>query len=141
VTRRLTLPATPVLTTIAAIALVLAACGGDDGGGSDGGGNGGDPARTIAVTATEYQFIAEAGIEIAAGETIEFAVSNEGEVTHEMQVLTGDAKTLGRTPEIPPSQQATVTVTFEEAGVFQVICDIDDHLSRGQRAQFEVTDS
>ncbi|MDX2380284.1 MAG: cupredoxin domain-containing protein [Acidimicrobiia bacterium] len=136
-TTRLTPPGISVLSTIAAIALVLAGCGGGD----DGGGNGGDPARTIAVSATEYQFIAEAGIEIAAGETIEFEVTNDGEVTHEMQVLTSDAKTLGQTPEIPPSQQATVTVTFEEAGVFQVICDIDDHLSRGQRAQFEVTDA
>jgi plastocyanin len=33
-----------------------------------------------------------------------------------------------------------VTVTFEEAGIYQVICDIDDHLSRGQQARFEVTE-
>ncbi len=135
VTRQLTRSALVLLSTIAVIALLGCGGGGDDESGGD------EPARTIAISATEYQFSAEAGISIAAGETIEFEVTNDGEVTHEMQVLTGDAKTLGRTPEIPPSQQGTVTVTFEEAGVYQVICDIDDHLSRGQRAQFEVTDS
>lgn len=136
-TRRLTRTTITLLSTVAAVALVATGCGGSDGDGD----GGGEPDRSIAITATEYEFGAEAGIEIVAGETIEFEVTNVGEVTHEMQVLTGDAKTLGRTPEISPSQSGTVTVTFEEPGVYQVICDIDDHLSRGQRAQFEVTDS
>ena len=122
---------------MAAVALVASGCGGSDGDGD----GGGEADRSIAVTATEYDFNAEAGIEIVAGETIEFEVTNVGDVTHEMQVLTGDAKTLGRTPEIAPSQSGTVTVTFDEPGVYQVICDIDDHLSRGQRAEFQVADS
>jgi uncharacterized cupredoxin-like copper-binding protein len=29
-------------------------------------------------------------------------------------------------------------VTFENAGVYTVICDIDDHRSRGQQAEFTV---
>lgn len=122
---------------MAAVALVASGCGGSDGDGD----GGGEADRSIAVTATEYEFNAEAGIEIVAGETIEFEVTNVGAVAHEMQVLTGDAKTLGRTPEIAPSQSGTVTVTFDEPGVYQVICDIDDHLSRGQRAEFQVADS
>jgi plastocyanin len=31
-----------------------------------------------------------------------------------------------------------VTVTFEEAGNYRLICDIDDHLSRGQSATVTV---
>jgi uncharacterized cupredoxin-like copper-binding protein len=38
-----------------------------------------------------------------------------------------------------PGSADTVTVTFDEAGSYQIICDVDDHLSRGQRAVFEVT--
>ena len=136
-TRRLTRSTIALLSTVAAVALVASGCGGSDGDGD----GGGEADRSIAVTATEYDFNAEAGIEIVAGETIEFEVTNVGDVTHEMQVLTGDAKTLGRTPEIAPSQSGTVTVTFDEPGVYQVICDIDDHLSRGQRAEFQVADS
>jgi plastocyanin len=123
------------------VAMLAVGCGGGDGGDGDGGGDGEEADRAIAVTATEYRFNAEAGIEIVSGETIEFEVTNVGEVTHEMQVLTGDGKELGRTGEIEPSQSDSVTVTFEEAGVYQVICDIDDHLSRGQQAKFEVAES
>jgi plastocyanin len=123
------------------VAMLAVGCGGGDVGDGDGGGDGEEADRAIAVTATEYRFNAEAGIEIVSGETIEFEVTNVGEVTHEMQVLTGDGKELGRTGEIEPSQSDSVTVTFEEAGVYQVICDIDDHLSRGQQAKFEVAES
>lgn len=124
------------------VAMLAVGCGGGGGDGGDGdGGDGEEADRAIAVTATEYRFNAEAGIEIVSGETIEFEVTNVGEVTHEMQVLTGDGKELGRTGEIEPSQSDSVTVTFEEAGVYQVICDIDDHLSRGQQAKFEVAES
>ena len=129
---------TTLMATAAIVAMLAVGCGGGD---DDDGGRGGEEAdRSIAVTATEYRFDAEAGIEIVSGETIEFGVTNIGEVTHEMQVLTGDGKELGRTGEIEPSQSDSVTVTFEEAGVYQVICDIDDHLSRGQQARFEVTE-
>ena len=133
-------PGTPttLLATAAIVAVLAVGCGG--GGDDDGGGDAEEPDRSIAVTATEYRFDAEAGIEIVSGETIEFGVTNIGEVTHEMQVLTGDGKELGRTGEIEPSQSDSVTVTFEEAGVYQVICDIDDHLSRGQQARFDVTE-
>lgn len=124
------------MATAAAVAILAVGCGG-----GDDGGDAAEPGRRIAVTATEYQFNAEAGIEIVSGETIEFDVTNIGEVTHEMQVLTGEGNELGRTGEIEPSQSDSVTVTFEEAGVYQVICDIDDHLSRGQQAKFEVAES
>lgn len=131
-------PGTPttLMATAAIVAMLAVGCGGGD----DDGGDAEEADRSIAVTATEYRFDAEAGIEIVSGETIEFDVTNMGEVTHEMQVLTGEGKELGRTGEIEPSQSDSVTVTFEEAGVYQVICDIDDHLSRGQQARFEVTE-
>jgi hypothetical protein len=86
--------------TLMAAAVVVAMLAVGCGGGDDDGGDAEEADRSIAVTATEYRFDAEAGIEIVSGETIEFDVTNMGEVTHEMQVLTGEGKELGRTGEI-----------------------------------------
>lgn len=121
------------IAAIAALAIGLTACGDDDGNGSDGA-----PARVIEITANEYDFEAPAGISIAAGDTITFRVTNVGELNHELQVVTGENRVLGKTIEITPGDTDDVTVTFEEAGVYQVYCDIDDHFSRGQRASITV---
>ncbi|MGI9646692.1 MAG: cupredoxin domain-containing protein [Ilumatobacteraceae bacterium] len=130
--RRLRLAAGPAITAV----LLLAACGEDDGSATTAKG----PTRTVEIVATEYAFAGDPGDAIVAGETIRFAVSNGGELIHEMQVLDGDGKLLDRTAEIPPGGRDEVTVTFEEPGVYQVICDVDDHLSRGQQARFDVAE-
>lgn len=124
------------LRTVAPFVLVLAAVGcGDD---SDGGGGDTGDARVVEITAVEYAFEASESITIATGDTITFRVTNEGELDHELQVLTDANRRLGQTERIEPGATDEVTVTFEEAGVYQVICDIDDHFTRGQRAQFTV---
>ena len=97
-------------------------------------------ARDVAITATEYQFVGEEDPLLMAGETIRFVVTNEGELTHEMLILDADGKLLAQSPEIPPGETGTVTVTFESDGVYQAICDIDDHLTRGQQVQFSVAE-
>jgi plastocyanin len=95
------------------------------------------PARTVEVTATEYEFNGDSGV-IAAGDTIEFAVENVGQLDHSLEVLTSSGSSLGRTERIPPGSTASVTVAFDEAGVYRLICDVDDHLSRGQTASITV---
>ena len=122
------------LGTITFSLLALAGCGGDS---SDDTSEAVE-ARDVAITATEYQFLGEEDPKLLVGETIRFVVTNEGELTHEMQVLDADGKLLSRSAEIPPGETGSVTVTFQSEGVFQAICDIDDHLSRGQRVQFAV---
>jgi plastocyanin len=115
-------------------ALLLAACSGggsDDASGADG------PARTIAVTATEYAFSGDPGT-ITAGDTIEFSLENAGQLDHLLEVLTSDGGSLGRTERIGPGETSSVTVTFEEGGTYRLICDVDDHLSRGQSASITV---
>ena len=118
----------------ACVVMTLAACGSSDPEGAD------RPARTISIRASEFRFEGDGGISITAGESITFDVRNTGELIHELQVLDADGQRLGQTGEIPPGAKREVTVRFESPGVYQVICDIDDHLSLGQRAQFEVTD-
>jgi plastocyanin len=124
------------LAFIAACALaVVVSCGADDSSGADGG-----EARTVQISAVEYAFNASESITIEAGDTIEFVVSNDGTIDHEMEVLTEANRRLGETDRISPGGSDSVTVTFEEPGVYRVICDIDDHRSRGQQAEFTVAD-
>ncbi|HUV18973.1 MAG TPA: cupredoxin domain-containing protein [Ilumatobacteraceae bacterium] len=93
--------------------------------------------RTIEITATEYEFNGDPGV-IGPGDTIEFDVENAGEVDHSLEVLSSSGTSLGRTERIAPGASDSVTVTFADAGVYRLICDVDDHLSRGQTASISV---
>jgi uncharacterized cupredoxin-like copper-binding protein len=53
-------------------------------------------------------------------------------------VLSASGGSLGKTERVPPGASANVTVTFEESGVYRLICDVDDHFSRGQGATLTV---
>lgn len=94
-------------------------------------------ARSVTVKAVEYSFTGDPGT-IAAGDTIEFELSNEGELDHSMEVLSAEGRSLGKTDRVAPGATGVVTVTFDEAGQYRLICDIDDHLSRGQSAGLTV---
>jgi plastocyanin len=122
------------LTTIALVAsgtVLVGGCGDDA---SDAVG----PARSIAVNAFEYSFSTTGPADIAVGETIRFVVTNTGGLPHQMEVLDGGGTRQGRTGVIAPGDTDEVVVTFEEAGLYQAICDVDDHLSRGQRVSIAV---
>ncbi len=111
----------------------LSACGSDDAR------SGGDtPTQVVELAATDFAFRADARITIEAGDTVEFRVRNEGAVDHQMEVLTAASRRLGMTDRIAPGSSDTVVATFDEPGVYLVICDIDNHRSLGQQAEFEV---
>jgi plastocyanin len=99
--------------------------------------DGGEASRTIDITATEYVFNGDPGT-IAAGDTVDFSVENVGQLDHSLEVLSSEGRSLGRTERIPAGSSDTVTVTFETAGTYRLICDVDDHLSRGQSATITV---
>ncbi len=112
---------------------VFVACGSDDTAGDDSS----VALRTIEITAVEYAFNGDPGV-IGPGDTIEFDVDNVGELEHSLEVLSSSGSSLGRTERIAPGASASVTVTFDEAGNYRLICDVDDHLSRGQTATITV---
>jgi plastocyanin len=122
-----------VVALLAVVSFVLIACGSDDTAADESS----SEARTIEITATEYEFNGDPGV-IAPGDTIEFDVENAGEIDHSLEVLSSSGTSLGRTERIAPGASASVTVTFDDAGVYRLICDVDDHLSRGQTASISV---
>ena len=122
------------LIAVASAAALSAGCG--SAGESDTG-----PAavtKTIEIVATEYTFAGDPATVINAGDTVRIVVRNEGGLRHELQLLDPDARLIDRTERLEPGASGEITVTFESPGVYQVICDIDDHLSRGQRASFTI---
>lgn len=121
------------IIVLVACVIALSACGSDDPSGA-----GGEPAQVVEIAATDFAFRADARITIETGDTVEFRVRNEGAVEHQMEVLTDASRRLGITERIAPGSSDTVVTTFDEPGVYLVICDIDNHRSLGQQAEFEV---
>lgn len=119
---------------MSAAPVFLASCGGDDDSGNEADGA---PSRTIDITTTEYALNGDPGT-ITAGDTVEFAVENIGQLDHSLEVLSSAGRSLGSTERIPAGSSDSVTVTFETAGAYRLICDVDDHLSRGQSATVTV---
>ena len=96
------------------------------------------PSRTIEIMAAEYTFSGDPGL-IAAGDTVEFVLENVGQLDHALEVLSSTGTSLGATERIPAGGRGSVTVTFDDAGAYRLICDVDDHFSRGQAATITVT--
>ena len=112
---------------------LLLACGSDEAADAPS-----EPARTIAIRATEYAFNGDPGV-ISAGDTIEFVLDNVGQLDHSLEVLSAEGRSLGKTERLAAGATASVTVTFADDGVYRLICDVDDHLSRGQSATITVS--
>jgi uncharacterized cupredoxin-like copper-binding protein len=119
--------------------LMLSACGSDDTGDAlpdalspD------DVSQTVEFTAIEYEFGADASTTIAAGEVVRFRLTNVGELDHEMRVLDENGRLIDQIQRLVPGASGDVLLQFESAGQYQLICDIDDHLTRGQQAIFSV---
>ncbi|NND75327.1 MAG: hypothetical protein HKN44_10010 [Ilumatobacter sp.] len=119
---------------LAAAVIGITACGSADGADTDTP----EVTRTIEIIATEYVFTGDPETTIATGDTVRFVVRNEGGLVHELQLLDTDARLIDRTERLDPGEVGEITVTFDSPGVYQVICDVDDHLSRGQQASFSV---
>ncbi len=139
------------LTTLICAALLLllsSACGG----GSAEGNTLGEPGdasavdRTIQLEADEFEFSMEA-IEVEAGETIEFVVTNVGEVQHELSIGMDHAHHsagehgagTGSTGAINPGDSATLVWSFPDAGETQFACHIDGHDRQGMVGTLTVT--
>lgn len=123
-----------VLSVMSMATLTTSGCASSDAGeGND------DPPRVVEITAVEYDFLTERPPDITVGETITFVLTNAGAMAHELQLLDDQGRRLAMIDAIAPGGTGRATHRFDRAGLYQVICDLDDHLSRGQRKVFQVT--
>ena len=82
----------------------------------------------------EYE-IDPADVSVDKEGVIEFEVTNDGSVTHALEVEGGDVEQA--TEDIAPGQSATLKVDLEK-GVYELYCPIDSHKERGMTAELRV---
>ena len=117
-----------MLGVLAMLILVLAACssatessdaggGGDDGGGDDGGG---DTGETVSMANTTFT---PSTLTIAAGTTVTFTDTSGHTVTE------GTDGTAVDDPIVDEEGGSDVSVTFDEAGTYNITCKIHSSMN------------
>jgi uncharacterized cupredoxin-like copper-binding protein len=122
----------------AATSIGIAACGG----GSDSGGGGsttsaaaGGGAQTVSVGETEYQ-LDPSDPSVKAG-TVTFDVSNDGKVTHSLEVE-GPNGNQSLAQDLNPGDSGKLTVDLGKPGKYTFFCPIDNHRGMGMEGTITV---
>ncbi len=128
----------------AGLALGLAACGDDDDeSASTGTGTQeeqatpeptGPAAETVKLSETEFK-ISPADVDVKKDGVVEFDVTNDGSVTHALEVEGGDVEE--ETEDIAPGESATLKVDLAK-GVYEMYCPIDSHKEQGMTGELRV---
>lgn len=167
-------PSTWWTATLVAAGIVLSACGaggGPDELGTAGAGHGdhgdhggmgavGGPAdaseadRTIDVTALDTMAFDPAELEVDAGETITFVVTNVGEAVHEFTLgdpamqeqhaeeMAGASEMHHNQPNsivVDPGETGELTWHFREAGTVEYACHQPGHYPAGMHGEIDVS--
>ena len=112
-------------------------------------GDPGDADRTIEVQTTENLKFEPASMEVTAGETITFVVTNDTTTAHEFvlgdeayQDSHGDAmddmEHEGNAVTLDPGATGEVTWTFSEAGEVIYACHVAGHYASGMKGTISV---
>ena len=115
-------------------ALLLAGCGGSSDEASQ---EEGSPIRTIQISLKEFS-ITPATITMAEAGTYEFAVTNEGQFPHALDIEADDAE--AETGNIEPGQSKTISFTLP-AGSHEMYCPIGNHRDQGMEGTIAVSDA
>lgn len=114
-------------------ALLLAACGGS----SDGSGQRGDVLQTIQVSETEFS-ISPASINLPRAGTYALEVTNDGQITHALNIEESGGGNEGEGGDIAPGEMKTVRFTFSGDGTFEMYCPIGNHKDQGMEGTIMV---
>ena len=134
-----------MLTIIMVLGLVFAACSKAE----EAPGQAGDPSavdEVVEISTTDKLRFVPSTIEVEAGQTIEFKITNEAGGEHEFVLgpvhehgegmMHDDA---GSTGPIEPGSEASVFWTFPEAGEVEFACYIAGHNEQGMTGTITVT--
>ncbi|WP_163140234.1 plastocyanin/azurin family copper-binding protein [Arhodomonas sp. KWT] len=132
---------------------------GDQHGSGFAGGRPGDPAevdRTVRITAGDTYFDRQS-IEIRAGETVRFVVTNKGELEHDFTLGTPKVQKAHRAEMarrmsdggaeghadpnavmIDPGETASVIWTFERTERFLFACNVPGHFEAGMQGEIDI---
>jgi plastocyanin len=117
---------------LAALAVLVAGCGGDD-----------EPGRTVTapasgavrVVAKEYSFDPSTIVMRGPG-TLRVRLVNEGSLAHNLKLLE-DGDELGGTPSFPGGESRSARLRVER-GSYEFICTVGDHAELGMKGTLKV---
>jgi plastocyanin len=117
---------------LAALALLVAGCGGDD-----------EPGRTVTapasgavrVVAKEYSFDPSTIVMRAPG-TLRVRLINQGSLAHNLRVMK-DGEELGGTPSFPAGESRSARLQVGR-GSYEFICTVGDHAELGMRGTLKI---
>jgi plastocyanin len=117
---------------LAALALLVAGCGGED-----------EPGRTVTapasgavrVVAEEYSFDPSAIVMRGPG-TLRVRLVNEGSLAHNLKLMK-DGEELGGTPSFPGGESRSARLRVE-SGAYEFICTVGDHAELGMKGTLKV---
>jgi plastocyanin len=121
----------PILTLLAALALLTTACGAARPAAAD---KSDRAPREVTVTATEMAF-SPAAIEATAGQPVKLTFRNNGMVEHNWRGQV-DGETILVTAQ--PLQSASKTFTPRTPGTYKIVCSVPGHEQAGMVATLTV---
>lgn len=122
---------------LAAMALLLAACGGGDDG----------PVALSFEGSDTFQFTPSSA-SVSAGDEVEVTLTNAGALEHSWVLVSGDADAAtvteadainnASTGTVAGGETGSVTFTAPDAGTYQFVCTVPGHAAAGMVGTFTV---
>ena len=112
--------------------LLLAGCGGSSNSSSGDTQTGGNVVQTIQISEKEYS-LSPSTVDLSKTGTYEFAVKNDGQITHAFKVEESEGGAEAESGDIEPGQSKTVRFTFSGDGSFEMYCPIPGHKDQGMK--------
>jgi uncharacterized cupredoxin-like copper-binding protein len=138
-------PAKVALAALSAIVLLVGCSKGAEALGEVG--DPGDVSQVIEISASDELRFDPSEIDVAAGETVEFKVTNDGRSPHEFVLGPAHEHEEGMqhgpdnaTGEIAPGDTASVIWSFPESGETEFACHIADHDKSGMTGTVTVSE-
>jgi plastocyanin len=118
--------------TLAALALLVAGCGGGD---RPGGTVTAPAGGSVRVVAKEYSFDPSTIVMKGPG-TLRVTLANKGTLAHDLKVER-DGQVIGGTPPFPAGETRSASIRLS-AGTYDFICTVGDHAELGMKGKLKV---